>query len=385
MKTKIVKKAKAKKETNKNYYKDYNYLNFLYNATHPKAYCSSTPHQIYIEMTNVCNLRCSHCPRSTMRRKAQYMDINLFKKIVKEISPYQPFVDLYLQGESLLHPKIVEIVKIARQAGLLPRITSNCTLLKKDLAKKLIKAGLNKIEFSISGATKKTYESIHKGATFEKTLNNILDFLEENAKAGFPVHTRTVFVEEEKTKNDKARYLELFSKLPIDHVYISPLINMFGWNKEINLNPFKSLPKEKWPICKCPWRQIGINSDGTVRACIFDFDSRYLIGDANKENVIDVWNGKKMQNFRQTIIDKRYEEFDKPGLPLCTECSQIWPTGDKSNDSTQFPHDFNKEVEAFFANKKPGLKAKYLSKEEKFKKAEYLRKHRDEWMAEILN
>jgi len=319
-----------------------------------------------------------------MRRKPQYMTVSLFKKIIKEIAPYEPFVDLYLQGESLLNPNIVEMVKIAKKAGLLPRITSNSTLLKKDLAKKLIAAGLNKIEFSISGATKATYESIHKGATFEKTLNNILDFLEENAKAGFPVHTRTVFVEEEKTKNDKERYLKFFGRLPIDHVYISPLINMFGWNKEIDLNPFKNQPKEKWPICKCPWRQIGINSDGSVRACIFDYDSRYIIGNANKDNVIDIWNGDKMQKFRQTIIDKRYEEFDKPGLPLCTECSQIWPTGDKSNDSTQFPQDFLKEVEAFFA-KKQTLKAMYMDNETKKEKAEYLKKYRYEWLKEILN
>ena len=103
----------------------------------------------------------------------------------------------------------------------------------------------------------------------------------------------------------------MYSKLPIDDVYVSPLINMFGWNKEIDLNPFKKLPKEKWPICKVAWRQFGINADGTVRACIFDYDSRHLIGDANKSNVVDIWNNEKMMNFRKTIIEKRYEDFER--------------------------------------------------------------------------
>lgn len=372
--------AKRIKEISpENAVKDCGYLNFLYNATHPQAYCSSPPHQVYIEATNVCNLRCTHCPQSTMRRRPQYLDIKLFEKIIKELSPHKPFIDLYLQGESLLHQKIAEMVKICRANGLLPRITTNTTLLRKELSKKLIEAGLNKIEFSVSGTTKVSYEKMHRGATYEKTLKNILDFLELNAAAGFPVHTRTVFVEEEKTQKEKGRYIKLFSKLPLDDVYISPLINMFGWNKEVDLNSFKKLPKEKWPVCKCPWRQFGVNADGTVRACIFDYDSRYLVGDANKENIMDIWNGEKMMAFRQTIIDKRYEDFDKPELPLCTACSQIWPTGDKSVDSTQFPQDFIKEVELFFATKQPGLKAKYLSEDEKLEKAEYLKKHRDEW------
>jgi hypothetical protein len=69
-------------------------------------------------------------------------------------------------------------------------------------------------------------------------------------------------------------------------------------------------------------------------------------------------------------------------LPLCTECSQIWPTGDKSADSTQFPQDFIKEVELFFAKKQPTLRAKYSDNETKNKKAEYLKKHRQEWLKE---
>src|SRR3989338_1472885 len=154
--------------------KDLDYLNFLYNATHPQASCSSVPHHVYIELTNCCNLRCSHCPRSPKRRRPQMMDIKLFEKIIKELAPRQPFIDLYMQGEPLLYPKIVEAVKICRQYGLHPRITTNTTLLTKKLSKKLIKAGLDKITFSMSATTKKTYEAIHVGATYEKTLNNIL-------------------------------------------------------------------------------------------------------------------------------------------------------------------------------------------------------------------
>ncbi|MDD5148083.1 MAG: radical SAM protein [Candidatus ainarchaeum sp.] len=383
----MAKKTKKEKTSAEDKYRDvvkkYNYLGFLYNATHPGAYCASPPHQVYIELTNVCNLRCTHCPQSTMRRKPQYMDMKLFEKIIKELAPHKPFIDLYLQGESLLHPKIVDAVKICRKYGLLPRITTNATLLKKNLSKKLIDAGLDKIEFSMSGATKKGYEAIHRGAKYEDTLNNMLDFLELNAGAGFPVHARPVFVQEEKTINEKEKYIRLFSKLPLDDIHVSPLINMFGWNKELDLSPFKNKPREEWPICKCPWRQIGINADGSVRACIFDYDSRYLVGDENKESIVNLWNSEKMQKFRQTIIDRRYEEFDKPGLPLCTECSQIWPSN-ANPDTTQLPQDFCKEMDNFFKNEQHLFRARYAPLEEKKKKAEWLKKNRKEWLKEAL-
>ena len=362
----------------------YNYLLFLYNATHPKPFCSSPPHQVYIEATNSCNLKCAHCPQHTMRReRTQLMSLKLFKKIVEELAPYQPFVDLYLQGESLIHPEIVTMVSIARQHGLLPRITTNTTILSKKKSQALIDVGLDKVEFSMSGASKKTYDSIYHGAAFEKTLQNMLDFLEANGARGFPVHTRSVFVEEEKTIHEKDKYLKYFALLPLDDVYVSPLINMFGWNKEMDLNPFKKLPREQWPVCKTPWRQFGINADGTVRSCIFDYDSRYLIGDANNVNVMELWNGPQMQNFRKTIIEKRYEDFDKPGLPLCTECSQIWPTSPLS-DTTQLPKDFLGESETFLKNESGAFKAKYADKHEKEKKLEYLKNNRKKWMDEVL-
>jgi len=379
-------------KTNKNNYKlleenskKYNYLHFLYNVTHPQPYCPSLPYQIYIEVTNVCNLQCTHCPRIDMKRKKHHMSLELFEKTIKKISFYRPFVDLYIQGEPLLHPKIVDIVKIARSHGLQPRITTNVTMLKKDLAQGLIEAGLDKIQFSMSAASKKTYESIYKGkgAQYEKVLNNIIDFLQLNGRAGFPVHTRSTFVEEEKTKNDKEKYLELFSKLPLDDVHISPLINFFGWNKEVDLNPYKKLPMKKWPICSVPWRHYGIQSNGDVRACVFDYDSRYIVGNANETDVIELWNSERLMEFRKAVIERRYKDLEKPGQPLCTECSQLWPIS-QARDTGHAIKSFSKEVEAFFGNEEYAFKTVYLDKKVKKQKLEYINKNRNKWISDVL-
>jgi len=66
------------------------------------------PYQIYIELTNNCNLSCDFCARKIMQRKSGFMDESLFKKIIDEISLIRPYahIQLFGIGESTLDKKI---------------------------------------------------------------------------------------------------------------------------------------------------------------------------------------------------------------------------------------------------------------------------------------
>jgi hypothetical protein len=64
-----------------------------------------------IELTNDCNLSCPYCWRKD--REIGYMDIELFKKIIKQI-PFYARVDLSYAGESILHPRFKQIVDMCR-------------------------------------------------------------------------------------------------------------------------------------------------------------------------------------------------------------------------------------------------------------------------------
>jgi radical SAM protein with 4Fe4S-binding SPASM domain len=159
---------------------------------------------------------------------------------------------------------------------------------------------------------------------------------------------------------------------------------MFGWNEELDISSFKKTPMKEWPICKSPWRQLGINADGTTRACVFDYDSRYVIGNARDDDALQLWNNERMAEFRKALIERRYEDVEEEGLPLCTECSQLWPTSPLA-DTTQLPNDFQKEVEAVFKSEQYGFMAtKYLDPGVKKEKLQYLKQHRDEWLKMVM-
>ena len=105
------------------------------------------------------------------------------------------------------------------------------------------------------------------GATFGITIANILDFLVLNAEAGFPVHTRTCFVNQDITRKYRDKYVDYFSRLPVDDVYVSPLVNMFGWNKKLISALSRSYQEKNGQFAKWPgarWEFVLMGKSGRV-------------------------------------------------------------------------------------------------------------------------
>ena len=96
--------------------------------------------QIYIEITNICNLNCSFCPKNSRPKK--FMTIKEFDTVTDEIAPLTNTVCLHLMGEPLLHPNIKEIFEICNRKNLNVYLTTNGTLINKNLD--LLKSGCAK-------------------------------------------------------------------------------------------------------------------------------------------------------------------------------------------------------------------------------------------------
>ena len=47
------------------------------------------PDQVYVELTNACNARCTICATPSMKRKRTIMSFDLFRKIVDECARYR--------------------------------------------------------------------------------------------------------------------------------------------------------------------------------------------------------------------------------------------------------------------------------------------------------
>ena len=143
------------------------------------------PRQLWVEPTNACNLRCSMCLNRKLKKEEKgYMELPLFQKIIEECRGYVVNINLHHRGESLLHPELGEMVRLAHGAGMRSSIHTNATLLDEEKSGALVSAGLDALSFSFDGFEAETYERIRKGANFEKTLENIVRFLQVKKRMG---------------------------------------------------------------------------------------------------------------------------------------------------------------------------------------------------------
>ena len=83
----------------------------------------------YLEITNICNLRCSFC-HGTKRAPRMLTDAE-FELITDRLAGEVKFLYFHLMGEPLLHPSFPHFVKRAWEKGFYPILTTNGSLLAK--------------------------------------------------------------------------------------------------------------------------------------------------------------------------------------------------------------------------------------------------------------
>ncbi len=277
------------------------------------------PVRLWIEPTSVCNLRCVMCPNKDLPKEQKgFMDFGLFTKIIDEVKDFAFDVHLLHRGESLLHPRFFDMVRYAHEAGLVTRFHTNGTLLDEDKSRRLIEAGLDQFAFSFDGMDKTTYESIRVNADFEKTVHNIVRFLEIKKKMGRKkpvtvielIHFPDVF-----KKYDKAArkaFLDRFKGLPLDRVHVKELHN---WAGDAGQPP----PKTSYSPCTFLWHALIVFWDGSVLPCTQDFFGYYTLGNVKDSTIREIWNNDKMVRLREKILARNVSD-----LETCSKCDRLW-------------------------------------------------------------
>ena len=210
-------------------------INSVYKFKRHKSVLDYPPYLLWIEPTNRCNLACVMCTNVDIPKEMRgYMEFGLFKKIIDEAKDFVFDINLFLGGESLLHKEIFQMISYACSKGLKVCLNTNATLLNDKVSKGLMDAGLDVLTISFDGYEKQIYESIRVKANFDKTLNNIINFLDEKKRKGNK-KPYTVFqvieFNDPKTKSSeevKQEFYNRFKGLPLDRFTFIPAHNFGG-------------------------------------------------------------------------------------------------------------------------------------------------------------
>ena len=292
----------------------------LRNYNKRRVVLDNPPTFVWIEPTNHCNLKCIMCPNGAgmVRTEKGYLDYGLYVKIIDEIGSFASTIVLALGGESLLHPKFIDMVKYADKKRIRVCLNTNATMLNEEMSRLLLGSGLSNVSFAFDGFNKKTYESIRVGGDFEKTLNNILGFLrirkKLKSKKPYTVLSILKIGTEGCKKNEKDAFLKQFDGL-IDEIRLR---DVSSWG-----NTFKDSDKFThdrydvlWTPCSRLWSSICVAWNGDVMPCIYNANHEYVVGNVKESRLLDIWNSGKMVNLRKAMIDETYLDLS----PLCENC-----------------------------------------------------------------
>ena len=178
-----------------------------------------------IEVTTRCILRCVMCPRVALAHEWRDMDLpwEAFQRIARAFDRTQ-HVHLQGWGEPLLHPRLFDMIPLAKGAGCRVGLTTNGMRLDLDTGRRLLSQDLDLIAISIAGASRHTHERIRVGSDFPLILENISRLLNLRAAQGKKgpkvelsyLMTRTNFTE-------LPQAVELAASLGADELYANNL------------------------------------------------------------------------------------------------------------------------------------------------------------------
>ncbi|MFH0837077.1 MAG: radical SAM/SPASM domain-containing protein [Candidatus Aenigmatarchaeota archaeon] len=273
------------------------------------------PIHIDIETSSYCNLRCRMCPQSFAPKSVDrgYMEWKLFKKIIDEGAKHGLCsVKLNWRGEPLLHSQLPHMVEYAKKNGVVEvMINTNGQLLTKDMSRKLIMAGIDKIIISFDGMNKKTYEYLRQGASYDKLVKNIDDLLGLKKELGVKkpyIRIQTLRMKE--TSKEVNDYVN-FWKSGVDDVAVNEYSNR-GEKVKREIGDYEVVGR-----CPCPqiWQRMMIAWNGEVMICCGDWYKKLCVGNASKSSLKELWDGKKWQHIREMHRQRRLSEI--PGCDVC--------------------------------------------------------------------
>jgi radical SAM protein with 4Fe4S-binding SPASM domain len=276
------------------------------------------PLRLWIEATSYCNLKCVMCPNKDLKKEEKgYMDFGLFKKIIDEASQFVYEIHLLHRGESLLHPDFFKMVKYAHDAKIVTKFHTNGTLLDEKKSHQLIESGLDQFSFSFDGYDQASYERIRVNASFEKTVGNIVRFLEikKRLHAQKPVtileliNMPDVYPAQDREK--KKEFFNYFKGLPLQ-LEVKELHN---WAGDIQAGQ----KGKKYSACTFPWSALIIFWDGQVLPCTQDFHGYLTLGDVKGSSLAEIWNNQKMVRLREKLIQGNISD-----LETCAPCDRPW-------------------------------------------------------------
>jgi radical SAM protein with 4Fe4S-binding SPASM domain len=325
------------------------------------------PRQVGLEITHFCNLKCSFCeshgsllPAPVTQRRAyvggrRTMDLETIARLARSMARSGvEWVELSGKGDPIVHPELVAIVGLLKDAGLKCSMFTNGTVVRPGLPEQLTEKGLDRLNLSLNAASRETYTRVTGRDLYDKAIDFVSTVLALRRRAGRArPWVRLTFVvckdnvddmegsvelcrelgadeggwcvmgelrETRPIQLDRAQVDVLQERLPewrarLDAAGLAHNLEDFG---EDLASRFESGQRQENPLqrelpCYEGWMHAVVAPDGTVAPCCYC--ENVVLGNVAEEDFEKVWTGERYQEFRRRSL-----AMPETQEPICNEC-----------------------------------------------------------------
>ena len=225
-------------------------------------------------------------------------------------------INLSGQGEPLLNPSIVDMVRYAKEKDVADRIEiiTNASLLTHEMSDALIDAGLDCIRISLQGMSDKAYYEIcGKKIKVDELFSNIGYFYEHKRQCQVYIKVMDVALAE----GEEALFYQTFDTIS-DRMYIEqckPVYDSVEMTRDLQTDTDRyGRTHQPRQVCPLPFYMLGILPDGTISPCETIYVPEVL-GNVWQDEIPEVWSGGKMKLFQEMQLKKMRRDN-----PKCARC-----------------------------------------------------------------
>lgn len=288
-------------------------------TVHLKTNCFS---HIEIGIHKYCNLKCPFCPHGQPENDDVMpkgkMSEQLYMKILKDLRDinFKGRISFHLMNEPLLSKNLLKFVKLAKEyckdASIL--IVTNGSVMTYEYLNGLFESGVDRVAINHYSKVKNS-----KRLTIANILGGFLKTNKYSKKRQRFTLLLLLGVYYILTRDDSIKkYFRIIYSL--NSKYLGNLafnITRFYMTKSnragnVDINVLKEPIKE---YCIYPFLQMYISYDGKTLPCSADYFHNEILGDVNKNSLLEIWNGDKYKNIREQLY-----QGDRSGL-LCEKCN----------------------------------------------------------------
>jgi len=292
------------------------------------------PSQVIVDITEVCNLACIHCPHPDFKKSehysASYLDPELNRKMVDEVRAHGQRLTQYIrytsEGEPLVHPGGYEMIQYAvEHSGVYVTLTTNGTIMNEKRTRRLLAAGVHMIDISIDALSPDVYSRVRVNGDLEVTRGNVQRLIRWVRESGSGTKVVVSFVEQPQNAHEAAGFKAFWEGEGADYVILRRLHSAAGAVIDASRILREKHRGESRRPCVYPWERVSLNPRGNLSFCPVDWVHGSEVSDFRTTTIREAWHGRFYEALRAAHLSNDYSQH-----AFCGQCPD-WA-------ETRWPH-----------------------------------------------